>query len=70
MRVPTNLKDTVAGEALVIGRLPIGARHSAKSRVNISGLCLCGASERAQRSTDFAFSYEVQTRNSRYYFVN
>jgi hypothetical protein len=29
MRVLTNLKDTVATDAL-IGRLPIGARHSTK----------------------------------------
>jgi hypothetical protein len=38
MRVLTNLKDTVASDAL-IGRLPIGARHahSAKSHVISQG---------------------------------
>jgi hypothetical protein len=49
MRFLTNLKDTGATDAL-IERLPIGARHSTKSRVISRGFVW---SERALRSTDF-----------------
>jgi hypothetical protein len=50
MRVLTNLKDTVATDAL-IGYLPIRARHSTKSRAIISQGFM--PSERALRRHDF-----------------
>jgi hypothetical protein len=43
MRVLTNLKDTGATHAL-IGRLPIGTRHSTKSRVISRGFVRSDAS--------------------------
>jgi hypothetical protein len=46
MHVLNNLKGRVSTDAL-IGRLPIGARHSTKSHVT-SGLCAERASERYQ----------------------
>jgi hypothetical protein len=49
MLVLTNLKDTVATDAL-IGRLPIGARYSTKSRVISPGFV---PSKRALGNHDF-----------------